>query len=309
MKNILSLFASFVKSVPALFVGLIVCSASLSGQATYHFINLTAGADLQVLSNWNTESDGSGTAPVAFSNDDNWFFNSRVRVTTAPRTFPVTLTANGSNAEVDARGSTSAPTLTRAVVPNGSLLTSEPRDNFNNFITFDALEIQDGGNFRLRSAGNTQDRTLNITVGSLEGSGTFLFGDSVEGRENNGINLDLTDASFFTGLIRVRNTVASFTKDTDVSNGSMTIAQASATDRVTTFIMNHDLIFGSLQVHTTVLSPGVYDATALNTIAGSARISFIDNGGTFQVIPEPSSAALLSGVAVLMLLFLRRRSR
>ena len=177
-----------------------------------------------------------------------------------------------------------------------------------------------GGSLKVGDNGATRTFGGDVTVQSgstiLAEKGSFIFTDELLGSGPLSVNFDHSTGSStksvlfngggsYSGTITVGQS-ASGTRDGFLGLGSsLTSASLVFTNSAdVSYDLSGAITVAGFTADAVTLGAGTYTAGDLN-IEGIT--SFIDNGGTLTVIPEPSTFALMAGALGLGLVMLRRR--
>jgi len=140
-------------------------------------------------------------------------------------------------------------------------------------------------------------RTLTMNIGTLAGVGDIQVGGTTVTATGK-YNLSISNGSGYTGLISANRGTLRFNNDADLRNADFSIASGAIFD------VANDTIFQSITINGMVLDEGTYDYTDLNSTFGSS-VTFLDNGGSLTVIPEPTTLGLFS-ISAIGLIVMRR---
>lgn|GEM_PF-3504712 len=313
------------KTYPSLASALLAASTFLSGaHAADYYLQANQSVDYITLSTWFDQASGGGNNPATLNGHTFHSNGFTVRGSTnsafgdAGTTLRVNSTFLVRNTDVKvANFETYGAGATLASGQNSAMALTVT--NYVNNV-----------NTTLRSDGSTINRSINLTTTTLAGAGDFIFSANANGLsytfnggDMSGFSGDLvfsgapatattvfisaTNTAGYSGDVRWdtgANAVVNFNSAFS-STGSLLLSSASR------LVLDQSISFGALSLDggATFLSAGTYtygDLLALNAdiFAGSTAGSI-----TIAPIPEPSSLALLAGVAGLLHAGRRRRAR
>lgn len=260
-------------------------------------------------SKWFTSPGGGGAAHVGGMSSDNTYItnvSTNVLNTNFLNNTGATDTFLGGTLVLESGGQFNIRTngTSSALVPNflttgGGVIAAASGTGVTNNLIVDSFNNQSGVT-ALRTSSGTNNRHLNLEIGTLTGSGGFTIDATAQtGRT---LFLSATDATAYTGTFDFsHNTIINFDNDL-VSGGSLLLSGSAKV------MLDQDVSFASVTISGTSLSDGVYSFATLDSMfdlifeaGGSGSITV----GT--LIPESSSFALLAGGAMLFGCVTRRR--
>ena len=169
------------------------------------------------------------------------------------------------------------------------------------------IAVDDGATTAIGLLSNTGSLTFNISSTISGGSGSTLqlalMGNNVNRIFVSGDYSGFT-GTFYLGISSTGST-AGLGSTFSFASGSALLATLQLIPHANIgFDLDGDVTFGSVVVGEDTLEAGTYDYAALSALGFGS--SFVDNGGSLTVIPEPSSVTLafLASMA-----FLRRRRK
>jgi len=276
----------------------------------------TSGEDWNTLGDWNSQSDGSGTAPSSISSSDDFFTNG-----TSPLRTPTSSGASfggnsltfggGSGVLLKAYDSNGGGTPS-ATVPDLRIGSSE-----NNLIagnnpdsriqTLAATNLDMQGN-RLDMVagedGSGNPRQLGLDIGTLSGGSSSLLPIGVGGTDTGNYFLSAQDGSGFLGEVRHIRSSLTFNESFSAENAILETLDQN-TGSIT---LNANVSVGAFEIGDgNAIAPDTYTASELESLASTTTFS---GSETLTVVPEPSATALMLGtLAVGGAFAARRRAR
>ena len=300
--------------LPAKVLALLVASLVLSPVAafaqTMWYLNTSQpfGTDWNAKTYWSANADGTGSNPASISNQD--IFNTNGKTL---RTYSSTPTIpngafGGSRLDLNSQLSLKASIINIGNLKTlgGAYITAQDADGINdktlilNVTTFDATA-------ETRFAATiSNSRSLAVNITTLTGSGDFVFGKLATGTlAPSALTFQATNATNYTGNIYLFGTSSSLTFTQNlISGGGLFLETGSI------LTLNRSLTFTGLSIAGSVLSPGTYTFSQLNTDYDA----FFANGGSGSItvlgsIPEPSTYAMVLAVLAGAFATIRRRKR
>lgn len=313
------------KTYPCLSSALLAGSLFLSGaHAADYYLQSNQSGDYITLSTWFDQTSGGGANPSTLNGHTFHSNGFTVRGSTN--------TAFGNASTTLRVNSTFLVRNTDVKVANfesyGSGATLASAQNAAMALT--VTNYANNANTTLRSDGSTVNRSINLTATTLAGAGDFIFSSNANGLsytfnggDMSGFSGDLvfsgapatatnvvisaTNTAGYSGDVRWdsgANAVVNFNSAFS-SIGSLLLTSASR------LVLDQSISFGALSLDggSTFLSPGTYTYGDLITLNGAIFAGSTAGSITVAPIPEPSSLALVAGLAGLLSTGRRRRER
>lgn len=246
---------------------------------------------------YNSEPDGTGTAPANISTND---FDMNGLDLTNPSgptsTFSgqsLTFTQASERLQVYALTSTILNTLNVSgggeVLQNGGKVA----------ITFEVGQLNATGDFFFKNNSAARDQSLSVSVTNMIGGGNLTFTDLDSDNTFGGsISLSATDASGFTGQLSPEESV--FSLGSDFENATLFIGASTIGVNV-----GSSVSIGAIEgTSFSSIAPGTYTAGQLNTLTSTSLFSGAES---LTVIPEPATYTILVSVLVASLAIGARR--
>lgn len=255
-----------------------------AAQSTWYF---TEGnfAHLVETSSWNSQPDGSGTAPETLDSMDAWILGGTENAVIGGRdhVFEPTLTVEGNPIIGGYEWGAHATYLANAEVGTGQKLRIRASADGVSGIGIDDLRLDGSMEFM----GFNPLRSVAVLIEDLTGGG-IIDASAPRGLEGTTSSLNASgDWSGFTGTVRFQNNTGFFRGTADpvnIRSGQLFIERAEDPQHATIFLLNREIIVGSFNLAGTVFSdPGTYNATQLNELLVDERILFT-GGGSITVI-------------------------
>jgi MYXO-CTERM domain-containing protein len=276
----------------------------------YYWHSTDGSSTWNTTSKWFTSPGGGGAAHIGgMSSANTYITNTSTNVlnteflnnTGTTNTFlgGTLVLAGGGQLNLRANG-TGFAHVTDFVATGGGVIVSASGTGVVNNLIVDSFENRSGVT-NLRPSSATNNRNMNLAIGTLFGSGDFAMDPTSQAGRT--LFLSVTDATAYTGGFGFDRGVINFENNL-VSGGSLTL---SGTAVVT---LDQSVTFSSVTISGTALAAGFHSFDSLN----SAFDAFFTDGGTggitVSAIPEPSSWTAFAGVAALLgsTAFRRRRA-
>lgn len=228
-------------------------------RATTYYQVTTVSGDWHVLSRWNTAADGSGSAPTAISNTDDFVANhAGWSLGGSAGTFGgKSLTVGPNTQTLSVAGLTSTVTVPN-LVTLGSAMIKAGYNNSNLAVT---SWLNPSSTTRIINHTNS-NALFPLAIGTLTGSGNF---DLTAGSATALLKLTVADATSYVGTITLISGKLEFMNAMS-SGGALVVNTASDVT------LNQPVIFTGLTVAGAVKTPGVYTAAALG-FAGTGSVT------------------------------------
>lgn len=275
----------------------------------YYWHSIDGGSTWNTTSKWFTSPGGGGAAHVGgMSSANTYITNTSTNVlnteflnnTGTTNTFlgGTLVLANGGQLNIRANG-TGFASVTDFVATGGGVIVSASGTGAVNNLIVDSFENRSGvTNLRPSSASN--NRNMNLAIGTLFGSGDFAMDPTSQAGRT--LFLSVTDATAYAGDFGFDRGVINFNNNL-VSGGSLTL---SGTAVVT---LDQSVTFASVSVGGTELTPGFHSFESLNADFNAFFTDGGSGGITVSAIPEPSSFTVLTAAAALAGCVVVRRHR
>ncbi len=226
----------------------------------------------------------------------------RSRDTTANDVFEGdTLVLNGVGTSFILKvGSNSTASVNHLIVTDAAAVSAGNTSSLGQRLSVGTFDVNADITFGV----GTTNRGYRLNVGTLTGSQNLIF-DKSAAITGHFINLDIANASAFTGSININSGSLLLTNNLTAGNASLTINTGSLVT------LTHNITVASATIGGTVLTAGVtYSYSDLNA-AYDAYFTDGDYTGsiTIAAIPEPSTYALLAGSLAFGVIAFRRRRR
>jgi len=283
---------------------LAACGFASTASATDYYWRGNGGTNYwSATALWKPNEDGTGSSPSSISSADTFIVTNVVgAMGTNPTSSGTNTFAGGTlvlangQLSVKATGSGLAR-VTNFITTGGGLIIAAETSNATHNLRVENFNNQSGAT-RLSASTQGNNRTLNLSIGTLTGSGGFTI-DANSG-STRPIKISIDDATGYTGDFGFANGLIDFDNDF-ASGGSLTLSGTSV------LVLDQSVSFTAVTINGTSLAAGTYSFADLN----AAFDAFFADGGTGSItvaaVPEPASAATLAGAALLGLVALRRR--
>lgn len=300
-----------VRQIPLLAAATLALGVFVSNATAidYYWHSTDGSSTWNTTSKWFTSPGGGGAAHVGgMSSANTYITNVSTNVlnteflnnTGTTNTFlgGTLVLANGGQLNIRANGTGFARVIDFVATGGGVIVSASGTGVVNNLIV-DSFENRSGvTNLRPSSASN--NRNMNLAIGTLFGSGNFAMDPTSQAGRT--LFLSVTDATAYTGAFDFDRGVINFDNDL-VSGGSLIL---SGTAVVT---LDQSISFTSVVIDGAPLVAGFHSFADLN----AAFDAFFTDGGsggiTVAPIPEPATAATFAGVALLGFAGSRRHRR
>lgn len=277
--------------------------ASTAGATDYYWRGNGGTNYWSATALWKTNENGTGTSPSSITSADTFIVtNVTGSMGTNPTTTGTNLFAGGTlvlaNGQISVKATGSGlAQVTNFIATGGGIIVAAEAANVVHNLRLDSFENQSGMT-RLSASSNANNRTLNLSIGTLTGSGGFTA-DANSG-STRPIKISIENAAGYTGDLGFANGLVDFDSAID-SGGSLTLTGSSV------LVLDQSVSFTAVTINGTPLTAGTHSFESLNT----AFDSFFADGGsgsiTVAAVPEPSATAALAGSALLGFATLRRR--
>ena len=291
----------------ALAIICLLCASQADADAIYYYTSDARTWDITTY--W--KENGTGANPSSFpvtSEDTVIFARGSYGAGAALRIFSGTLGAgmykfssNADNFAATAQLRSDGGTSTFANVESSGVRWENIVTHATADITGTWTVLEKDANKAGYSAGleAASGRTLTMNIGTLAGVGDIQVGGNITSTTQTGsYNLSISNGLGYTGLISANRGTLCFKNDADLRNADFSIASGAIFD------VANDVIFQSITINGTMLDEGRYDYTDLNSTFG-ASVTFLNNGGSLTVIPEPATFGLFV-VSAIGLIVMRR---
>jgi endoglucanase len=257
------------------FVSLFTLSLGLAATAqatTYYQVVNQGSGDWTNTTAWNSASDGSGTAPTAINNTDDFICNNSLFSSWVLRTPTSAATFGGKSL-------TLGPAINQLLIKGGVNTITVP-----NLITLGSPNITSGSNnsvltvsaflnssvsTRLGNNGAT-NALYTLTIGALTGSGNF----ELTGTATSTLKLTVTDAVDYLGTFTLTSGKLEFMNAMSSAGGLVVATPGNVT-------LNHAVTFTSLTVN------GV--SYAAGQTYSAASLGFLGNGSGSVTVRTPAT--------------------
>jgi hypothetical protein len=292
---------------------------SISAAPFYLQADMDGSASLNNIALYNSQPNGSGTAPSAMAGNSFFTNGYSIRFQNGPGTsgsFAGDLLTLDASGNLKAVGGYTVENL--AIVAGvgsyaGKLGFLANTGASTSSLTVGNLNIAAGALLALTSL-NAANATLSLAVETLSGSGNFsIGGETLSGGSTyksitgNTVKLSITDAEAYTGTILWGSAITeNVFLDFDSAFSSLGGLVARSNDRIN---LDQNLTFGSVTLNGITLTNGTYSYAELSENATYGSL-FSGGSGSITVVPEPTTAGLAAaGLAVIFTLGRRKTAR
>jgi len=290
---------------------------STSAAPFYLQADMGGSASLNDTALYNSQPNGSGSAPVAMAGNSFFSNGYSTRFQNGPGTsgtFAGDLLTLDASGNLKATGGYTVENL--AIVAGVGSYAGKVGFLANtgvstSSLTVENLNIATGASLALTNL-NLSNATLSLGVDALSGSGNLSIGGATLSggvtyfsQTGNTVKLSITDANAYTGTILWGSAIAqNVVLDFDSTFSSLGGLIARSNDRIN---LDQNLTFGSVTLNGVTLDNGTYTYAELSGNATYGSL-FSGGSGSITVVPEPSTAVLGAVGWAVILTFVRRKT-